>query len=77
MNKKPYIIPSKTNNKNMERFLHKKLSEIPSATSVGATANRPSASAVGAGFTYFDVDLEKMIVSNGTNWVNMDGTALS
>ena len=27
MNKKPYIIPSKTNNKNMERYLHKKLSE--------------------------------------------------
>lgn len=28
MNKKPYIIPSKTNNKNMERYLHKKLSEV-------------------------------------------------
>lgn len=28
MNKKPYIIPSKTNNKNMERYLHRKLSEI-------------------------------------------------
>ena len=28
MNKKPYIIPSKTNNKNMERFLQKKLSEV-------------------------------------------------
>ena len=26
MNKKSYIIPSKTNNKNMERYLHKKLS---------------------------------------------------
>ena len=43
----------------------------------GATADRPSASAVGAGFTYFDTDLGKMIVSNGTAWVNMDGTALS
>lgn len=42
----------------------------------GATEDRPSASAVGAGFTYFDTDLGKMIVSNGTDWVNMDGTAL-
>ena len=43
----------------------------------GATADRPSASAVGAGFTYFDTDLGKMIVSNGTDWVNMDGSSLS
>ena len=42
----------------------------------GATTSRPSASAVGAGFTYFDTDLGKMIVSNGTDWVNMDGTSL-
>ena len=28
MNRKPYIIPSKTNNKNMERYLQKKLSEV-------------------------------------------------
>lgn len=49
--------------------------ETPFAKS-GATANRPSASAVGAGFTYFDTDLGKTIVSNGTSWVNMDGTAL-
>lgn len=42
----------------------------------GPTASRPSASAVGAGFTYFDTDLGKMIVSNGTDWVNMDGSAL-
>ena len=50
--------------------------ETPFATS-GATASRPTASAVGAGFTYFDTDLGKMIVSNGAAWVNMDGTALS
>lgn len=48
---------------------------VPFSTS-GATANRPTASAVGAGFTYFDTDLGKMIVSNGTDWVNMDGSAL-
>lgn len=28
MNKKPYIIPSKTNNKNMERYLQRKLSKV-------------------------------------------------
>lgn len=28
MNRKPYIIPSKTNNKNMERYLQRKLSEV-------------------------------------------------
>lgn len=50
---------------------------FPAVTSVGATADRPSASAVGAGFTYFDTDLGKMIVSNGIDWVNMDGTNLS
>lgn len=77
MRRKPYIIPSKTNNKNMERYLHRKLSEIPTATSVGTTTDRPSASSVDAGFIYFDTDLGKMIVSNGTDWVNMDGVALS
>lgn len=30
MNKKPYIIPSKTNNKNMERYLHRKLTKVES-----------------------------------------------
>ena len=44
---------------------------------VGSTAKRPSATDVGAGFTYFDTNLGKMIVSNGTNWVNIDGTPLN
>ena len=48
----------------------------PYATS-GATSARPTASTVGAGFTYFDTDLGKMIVSNGTAWVNMDGSPIS
>ena len=43
----------------------------------GTTAKRPAASVVDIGFTYFDTNLGKMIVSNGTAWVNMDGTALS
>lgn len=43
----------------------------------GTTAERPAASVVDIGFTYFDTNLGKMIVSNGTAWVNMDGTALS
>lgn len=42
---------------------------------MGTTAQRPTIPF--AGFTYFDTDLGKMIVSNGTDWVNMDGTALA
>lgn len=42
----------------------------------GTTAERPAASVVDIGFTYFDTNLGKMIVSNGTAWVNMDGSEL-
>ena len=49
----------------------------PIAPKVGATSARPSATDVGAGYTYFDTTLGKMIVSNGSTWVNMDGSALS
>lgn len=42
----------------------------------GTTANRPSASDVETGDTYFDTTLGKMIVSNGSSWINMDGTSL-
>lgn len=40
----------------------------------GTTAKRPTAN---AGQTYFDTTLNKMIVFNGTDWVNMDGTPLA
>ena len=40
----------------------------------GATSARPATSAVGQ--TFFDTTIGKMIVYNGTAWVNMDGTAL-
>ena len=45
----------------------------------GETTSRPTSSltANDAGFQFFDTDLGKMIVWNGTAWVNMDGTALS
>lgn len=42
---------------------------------VGATSDRPTTPY--KGFTYFDTTGGKMIVWNGTAWVNMDGTALS
>lgn len=42
----------------------------------GTTTNRPEASLAGIGFTYFDTNLGKMIVSNGTTWINMDGSEL-
>lgn len=40
----------------------------------GATSARPATPAVGQ--TFFDTTIGKMIVYNGTAWVNMDGTAL-
>lgn len=43
----------------------------------GTTAQRPSASSVRVGFIYFDETLGKCIVSNGTSWLNMDGSALT
>jgi len=45
----------------------------------GETAKRPTVltKVFGVGFTYYDTDLSKPIVWNGTTWVNMDGTALA
>jgi hypothetical protein len=43
----------------------------------GATADRPASTDIYTGFQYFDTDDGKVIVWNGTAWVNLDGTALS
>lgn len=57
---------------------------------IGTTSERPSANVshssssftfnnttrVYAGFQYYDLDLSKLIIHNGTDWVNLDGTAL-
>lgn len=43
----------------------------------GTTSERPAVNQWYVGATYFDTTLGKMIVYNGSNWVNMDGTALS
>ena len=40
----------------------------------GTTEQRPKG--VNIGFTYKDNTINKLIVWNGTMWVNMDGTAL-
>lgn len=40
----------------------------------GTTAERPTD--IQIGFQYYDTTLKKYIVWNGTNWTNMDGTAL-
>lgn len=42
----------------------------------GTTANRPSLSSTDYGYQYYDSDLKKYIVWDGTAWVNIDGTAL-
>lgn len=42
----------------------------------GTTTNRPTLSSENIGFKYYDTDLKKYIVWNGTEWTNMDGTSL-
>ena len=41
----------------------------------GNSASRPTVTSVG--YQYFDTDLHKMIVWDGSSWINMDGTALA
>ena len=44
----------------------------------GDTASRPATlTSSDIGFSYFDTTIGKMIVWNGSTWVNMDGSALS
>jgi hypothetical protein len=43
----------------------------------GTSAQRPAINSVQPGFVYYDTSYVKAIVSNGTSWVNMDGTALA
>lgn len=43
----------------------------------GTTSARPTLALVSAGFKYYDTTLNKYIMSNGTAWVNLDGTALA
>ncbi len=45
-----------------------------SILSIGATEKRPTE--ISIGFQYFDTTLKRYIVWNGTEWTNMDGTAL-
>jgi len=40
------------------------------------TAARPAANSVTAGSLMYDSTLGKIILSNGTAWVNVDGSAL-
>lgn len=43
----------------------------------GTTSARPTLKLVSAGFKYYDTTLNKYIMSNGTAWTNLDGTALT
>lgn len=42
----------------------------------GNTNNRPNLGDNNAGFDYYDTNLKKKILWNGTAWVNLDGTSL-
>lgn len=43
----------------------------------GSSEERPTPNILEEGDTFFDTSLKKMILWNGTAWVNMDGTTLS
>lgn len=43
---------------------------------IGNTNNRPNLDDNSAGFDYYDTNLKKKILWNGTTWVNLDGTSL-
>ena len=43
----------------------------------GSTSNRPILTEINKGFQYYDSTLKKMILWNGTSWVNLDGSALA
>lgn len=43
---------------------------------IGNTNNRPDLDDNNAGFDYYDINLKKKILWNGTDWVNLDGTSL-
>ena len=43
----------------------------------GTTEDRPELSSSNEGFTFYDATLKKMILWNGTDWVNLDGTELT
>lgn len=43
---------------------------------IGNTNDRPDLDDNNAGFDYYDINLKKKILWNGTAWVNLDGTSL-
>lgn len=43
---------------------------------IGNANNRPKLDNNSAGFDYYDINLKKKILWNGTAWVNLDGTSL-
>lgn len=43
----------------------------------GATSERPASADIYVGFQYFDTTLGKVVVWDGTDWKNVDGSALS
>lgn len=70
-------------NNNLERAYNNKntvnisnLVIIPEVVK-GPTTNRPSSYLMNAGNKYYDTDLNKYVLWNGTSWVNVDGSALS
>ena len=49
---------------------------FPDNTHFGNTANRPTLNSSAKGVTYYDTSIPKLILWNGSAWVNLDGTSL-
>lgn len=49
---------------------------LPGEIERGPTANRPPASSMGLSILFHDTTLGKVILHDGTTWVNVDGTSL-
>ena len=61
---------------NVSKVLDNAVNHCPRYLS-GTTANRPTLYTNQYGFQYYDTTLGKLILWNGTAWVNLDGTALA
>lgn len=53
------------------------ISKISQKINKGISTKRPALSDSDEGFQYYDTTLKKMILWNGTTWINFDGSALT
>lgn len=74
MRPKEFMMVIYDNSKVVNKFVA--VQRLNGLSRYGHTSERPSLTARDAGFLFYDRDILKMILWNGSAWVNMDGTAL-